>query len=223
MEEIPVEKIIRSRRRTIALEVTPAATVIVRAPLRTPAEYIEEIIQKKSSWILRKMDEIKRRPLSPCHEYAEGEMFLFLGRSYPLHVVEDGSITIERSDRLYVSRTLLPDIRNQLKHWYREETRKEIRARCMWFSLKTGLVPETIRITDARQRWGSCTHKGGLSFSWRLIQAPPEIVDYVVVHELVHISQPDHSKKFWDKIRKIMPDFEQRRNWLKDHECLLKI
>jgi hypothetical protein len=223
MEEIPVEKIIRSRRRTISLEVTPAATVIVRAPLRTPAEYIEEIIQKKSSWILRKMDEIKRRPLSPCHKYAEGEMFLFLGRSYPLHLVEDGSITIERSDRLYVSSTLLPDIRNQLKHWYRVEARKEIRARCMWFSLKTGHVPETIRITDARQRWGSCTHKGGLSFSWRLIQAPPEIVDYVVVHELVHISQPDHSKKFWDKIRKIMPDFEQRRNWLKDHEWLLKI
>jgi predicted metal-dependent hydrolase len=223
MEEIPVEKIIRSRRRTIALEVTPAATVIVRAPLRTPAEYIAEILQQKSSWILRKMDEIKRRPHPPCHEYTEGELFLFLGRSYPLHIVKDGSMTIERSDRLYVSITLLPDIRNQLKHWYREEARKEIRARCMWFSLKTGHVPETIRITDARQRWGSCTHKGGLSFSWRLIQAPPEIVDYVVVHELVHISQPDHSKKFWAKVRKIMPDYEQRRNWLKDHEWLLKI
>jgi hypothetical protein len=223
MEEIPVEKIIRSRRRTIALEVTPAATVIVRAPLRAPAEYIAEILQQKSSWILRKMDEIKRRPHPPCHEYMEGELFLFLGRSYPLHIVKDGSMTIERSDRLYVSITLLPDIRNQLKHWYREEARKEIRARCMWFSLKTGHVPETIRITDARRRWGSCTHKGGLSFSWRLIQAPPEIVDYVVVHELVHISQPDHSKKFWAKVRKIMPDYEQRRNWLKDHEWLLKI
>jgi predicted metal-dependent hydrolase len=223
MEEIPVEKIIRSRRRTIALEVTPAATVIVRAPLRAPVEYIEEIILQKSVWILRKMDEMKRRLLSPCHEYAEGELFLFLGRSYPLHIVEDGSITIERSDRLYVSSTLLPDIRNHLKHWYREEARKEIRARCMWFSLKTGYVPATIRITDARQRWGSCTHKGGLSFSWRLIQALPEIIDYVVVHELVHISQPDHSKKFWDKVRKIMPDYEQRRNWLKDHEWLLKI
>jgi len=78
MEEIPVENIIRSRRRTIALEVTPA-TVIVRAPLRVPAAYIEEIIQKKSSWILRKMDEVKRRLLSPSHEYAEGELFLFLG------------------------------------------------------------------------------------------------------------------------------------------------
>lgn len=223
MEEIPVEKIIRSRRRTIALEVTPAATVIVRAPLRTSAEYIEEIIQKKRSWILRKMDEVKRRPLSPHHEYAEGELFLFLGRSYPLHIVENGNITIERSDRLNVSRTLIPDIRNQLKHWYKEEAHKEIKARCMWFSLQTCHVPVTIRITDARQRWGSCTHKGGLSFSWRLIQAPPEIVDYVVVHELVHIDQPDHSKKFWAKVRKIMPDYEQRRNWLKDHEWLLKI
>jgi hypothetical protein len=132
-------------------------------------------------------------------------------------------MAIERSDRLYVSSTLIPDIRNQLKHWYREEARKEIKARCMWFSLKTGHVPATIRITDARQRWGSCTHKGGLNFSWRLIQLPPEIVDYVVVHELVHISQPDHSKKFWAKVRKIMPDYEQRRSRLKDHEWLLKI
>jgi predicted metal-dependent hydrolase len=223
MEEIPVEKIIRSRRRTIALEVTPTATVIVRAPIRTSTEHIEEVIQKKSSWILRKMDEVKWRPLSPHHEYAEGELFLFLGRSYPLHFVENRSITIERSDRLNVSRTLIPDIRNQLKYWYREEARKELQARCMWFSLKTGHVPATIRITDARQRWGSCTLKGGLSFSWRLIQAPPEIVDYVVVHELVHIDQPDHSKKFWAKVRKIMPEYERRRNWLKENEWLLKI
>jgi predicted metal-dependent hydrolase len=223
MEEIPIEKIIRSRRRTIALEVTPAATLIVRAPLRAPATHIEEIIRQKRSWILRKMDEVKRRPRPPCHEYTEGEMFLFLGRSYPLQSVENRRMTIERSDRLYVSSSLMPDIRNQLKHWYREEARKEIKARCMWFSLKTGHVPATIRITDARQRWGSCTHKGGLNFSWRLIQAPPEIVDYVVVHELVHLGQPDHSRVFWNKIRSIMPDYEQRRNWLKEHEWLLKI
>ena len=223
MDEIRIEKIIRSRRRTIALEVTPAATLVVRAPLRAPAAYIEEMIRQKRSWILRKLDEVKRRPLSPCHEYAEGELFFFLGRTYPLRIVEDTGMTIERSDRLYVSRTLMPDIRNLLKRWYMEEARKEIQARCMWFSLKTGHVPATVRITDARQRWGSCTHKGGLNFSWRLIQSPPEIIDYVIVHELVHISQPDHSKKFWTKVRKIMPDYERRRKWLRENERLLKI
>jgi len=223
MAEIPVEKIIRSRRRTIGLEVTPAATLIVRVPMRTPAKYIEEIIRQKSSWILRKLDEMKRRPVSTCHEYAEGELFLFLGREYPLHIVDDGSMTVERSDRLYVSGMLMPDIRNHLKHWYIEEAQREIHARCMWFSMKMGHVPATIRITDARKRWGSCTHKGVLNFSWRLIQAPPEIVDYVIVHELVHISQPDHSKKFWAKMREIMPDYERRRKWLRENERLLKI
>jgi hypothetical protein len=223
MQEIHVEKIIRSRRRTIALEITPTASLIVRAPLRAPAEYIEEIIRQKRSWIVRKFDEMKRRPRQSGHEYAEGEIFLFLGREYPLHILQDGSITIERSDKLYVSGTLLPDIKNHIRRWYREEAHKEIQARCMWFSMKTGHVPTTIRITDARQRWGSCTHKGGLNFSWRLVQAPPEIVDYVVVHELVHISQPDHSRKFWNKVREILPDYERRRKWLRENERLLKI
>lgn len=145
MEEIHVEKIIRSRRRTIALEVTPAATVIVRAPLRAPAEYIEEMIRLKSSWIRRKFDEMKRRPLLPFHEYAEGELFFYLGRAYPLHIVDHENMTIERGERFYISRLLLPDIRNHMKRWYREEARREIQARCMWLSTKTGLsLPRSV-------------------------------------------------------------------------------
>jgi len=223
MHEIPVEEIIRSRRRTIALEVTPAATLIVRAPLRASVAYIEEVIRQKSGWILRKQDEMKRRLPAACHEYTEGELFLYLGRSYPLHIVEGEGMAIERSDKLYVSRRLMPHIRTHLKRWYMEEARRELQARCMWFSLQTGYIPAAIRITDARKRWGSCTHKGRINFSWRLLQAPPEIVDYVVVHELVHIGQPDHSKKFWAKVRKIMPDYERRRKWLHENERLLGI
>ena len=223
MDEIPIENVIRSRRRTIALEVTPHATLIVRAPLRVPASQIGEMIREKRVWILRKMEEMRRRPVLPVHEYEEGELFFFLGRSYPLHIVGDGHGIIERRDRLYVCRSLVPGIRIRLKRWYMDEARKEIQGRCMWFSMKTGHVPSSVRVTDARQRWGSCTHKGGLNFSWRLIQAPPEIVDYVVVHELVHISQPDHSKKFWAKVREIMPDYERRREWLRENERLLRI
>jgi len=223
MDEIPVEKIVRSRRRTIALVITPDARLIVRAPLRVPAAMIDEMIREKSGWIRKKMAEIQQRPPAVVHRYEEGEIFFFLGRSYPLHFTGDGTGTIERTDQLRVCDTLRPVVRQRLKAWYREEAWKEIHSRCLWFSMRTGYAPSSIRISDARERWGSCTHKGGLNFSWRLIQAPLEIVDYVIVHELVHIRQHDHSKKFWAKVQEIMPDYERRRKWLRENERLLRI
>jgi len=223
MDDIPVEKIIRSRRRTIALVITPDGHLIVRAPLKAPAAMIDEFIREKRNWIKKKIGEIKQRPAATVHTYEDGEIFFFLGRAYPLHIVDYADAGIERTDRLCVCKTVIPDIRNQLKRWYMEEARKEILARCMWFSMMTGYTPTSIRITDACQRWGSCTHKGGLNFSWRLVQSPLEIVDYVIVHELIHLRQPDHSKKFWAKVREIMPDYERRREWLRENERLLRI
>ena len=223
MDDIPVEKIIRSRRRSIALVITPDGHLIVRAPLKASASLINTFVKEKHSWIQKKFKEIKQRPAAMVHEYVEGEPFFYLGRVYPLHIVESGNNPIERTDRLCVCRTLLPDIRHRLKCWYMQEAQREIHARCMWFSMTTGYTPKSIRITDARQRWGSCTSPGGINFSWRLIQAPLEIVDYVIVHELVHLKQHDHSKKFWAKVKEIMPDYERRKEWLRENERLLRI
>jgi predicted metal-dependent hydrolase len=223
MDDIRVEKIVRSRRRTIALVITPEAHLIVRAPLRAPASMIDDVIREKSGWIRKKIGEMKQRPQAVDHSYEEGEIFWFLGRSYPLHFVDGVSGRIDRTDRLCVCSTLKADIRNNLKRWYREEAHKEIHARCMWFSMMTGYSPASVRISDARQRWGSCTSRGGLNFSWRLIQAPLEIVDYVIVHELAHLKQPDHSRKFWAKVEALMPDYERRRQWLRENERLLRV
>jgi predicted metal-dependent hydrolase len=223
MDEIPVEKIVRSKRRTIALIITPDARLIVRAPLRASGEVIDALIREKEGWIRKKVAEMKERPPATVHAYEEGEIFYFLGRAYPLHIVDDSRATIERTDRLCISRALGTEIPAWIKRWYILEAEKEIRSRCMWFSITTGYTPASIRISDARGRWGSCTSKGGLNFSWRLIQAPLEIVDYVIVHELVHLRQPDHSQKFWAKVREIMPDYERRRSWLRENERLLRI
>ena len=223
MDDIRIEKIVRSRRRTIALVITAEAHLIVRAPLRAPVAMIDDLIREKQGWIRKTVAAMKQRPQAVDHAYDEGEIFWFLGRSYPLHFVDNAVTAIERTDRLCVSRTLQPDIRHRLKRWYIQEAEKEIRARCMWFSMTTGYSPASIRISDARQRWGSCSSRGGLNFSWRLIQAPLEIVDYVIVHELVHLKQHDHSRKFWDKVKAIMPDYERRRKWLRENERLLRI
>ena len=223
MDEIRVETIIRSRRRTIALVITPEAHLIVRAPLRAPASMINEVIREKSSWIQKKMKEMKARPQAVAHTYEEGEIFWFLGRPYPLYIADEPGEGIRRTDRLVVPRTIRPDIRGGIRRWYGEEAAKEIRSRCMWFSMMTGYSPASIRITDATGRWGSCNHRGGLNFSWRLIQAPLSIVDYVIVHELVHLRQPDHSPKFWAKVEALMPDYKMRREWLRENERLLAI
>ncbi len=223
MDDIPIQKVVRSRRRTIALVITPDAHLIVRAPLRASAALIDEVIRKKHGWIRKQITAMQQRPQAIVHAYEEGEIFYFLGRAYPLQIVDDAGPAIERTDRLCVSRTILPDIRGRLKRWYMEEAHTEIHARCMWFSMMTGYTPASVCITDARQRWGSCTHKGGLNFSWRLIQAPPGIVDYVIVHELVHLRQHNHSKKFWNKVQEMMPDYERRRKWLRENERLLMI
>ena len=223
MDEIHIDKIVRSRRRTIALIVTPEARVIVRAPLKAPAALIDDFVKKQHSWIRKKIGEMKGRPQAVAHSYEEGEIFWFLGRPYPLHIGDDAEAGIQRTDRLWVSRTVKPDIRHGIQRWYMAEAAKEIHSRCMWFSMMSGYFPASVRITDARQRWGSCNHRGGLNFSWRLIQAPLEIVDYVIVHELVHLRQPDHSRKFWARVEALMPDYERRRKWLRENERLLKI
>ena len=223
MDDIRIEKIVRSYRRTIALIITPDARLIVRAPLRAPAAMIDQVVREKSGWIRKKISEMKGRPQAAVHAYEEGEIFWFLGRPYPLHIVDDPGAGIRRTDRLVIPRTIKPDIRSGIHHWYMTEAHKEIHSRCMWFSMMTSYSPVSVRITDARQRWGSCNHQGGLNFSWRLIQAPLSIVDYVIVHELVHLRQPDHSPKFWAKVEALMPDYKPRREWLRENERLLRI
>jgi predicted metal-dependent hydrolase len=184
---------------------------------------IDEVVREKSDWIRKKIAAMKSRPQAVSHAYEEGEIFWFLGRPYPLHLDDEPGTGIRRTDRLCVPRTIKTDIRRGLQHWYMTEAYKEIHSRCMWFSMMTGYSPTSVRITDATGRWGSCNHKGGLNFSWRLIQAPLEIVDYVIVHELVHLRQPDHSPKFWAKVEALMPDYKRRREWLRENERLLRI
>lgn len=223
MDEIRIDSVVRSRRRTIALIITPDARLIVRAPLRAPASLIDEAVREKEAWIRKKQAEMRKRPQAVPHAYEEGEIFWFLGRPYPLHLTDDGRAAIERTDRLVVSRNVRPDIRTAIQRWYIAEAKKEIHARCMYFSMMTGYSPQSLSITGARQRWGSCSYRGGLNFSWRLIQAPLPIVDYVIVHELVHLRQHDHSKKFWATVQELMPDYERRRTWLRDNERLMRI
>jgi predicted metal-dependent hydrolase len=101
--------------------------------------------------------------------------------------------------------------------WYKEQAYEVIEKRVNVFSYQYGFSPRQVKISSARTRWGSCSPNGTLNFSWRLVMAPLEVIDYVVVHELAHLHVKDHSSRFWQEVEKIMPDYKDRRKWLRIH------
>ncbi|MDD1703423.1 MAG: M48 family metallopeptidase [Methanoregula sp.] len=223
MDSISPAKIIRSRRRTISLEITKDAALIVRAPLRAPETYIRQLILEKREWIEKKMAEIKKRPVLPERHFVTGEPFLFLGKIYPLEILSGSDAGISLGEKLYVGERRLPEIRTLLRTWYAERAKEILPARIAGYSAILDYRPKKIRISDTRRRWASCSTSGTLSFCWRLVLAPPEVIDYVIVHELVHMRQPDHSPRFWEKVRAAMPDYEIRKAWLRENERMLEL
>lgn len=223
MQTIKIEKIVRSKRKTIALVVTHDATLVVRAPLNTSLEYIEKLVNTKISWVRRKISEIAGRPKQTIKEFVNGERFLYLGASYQLCIVDDPGCDILLNDMLCISKGVLPNIREALIAWYKSEALEIITGRCNWYTNLTGYKPVSIKISDAKTRWGSCGTKGTLNFSWRLMMAPLEVIDLVVVHELVHLEHHNHSRLFWGKVKSILPDYETREKWLKENNHFLNI
>lgn len=223
MDPLRPDQVIRSRRKTVSLVVTKDARLIVRAPNRTPQAFIDRVIAEKSGWILRKMEEMRSRPKLPARSYVDGDVFLYLGKQYSVEVIEGTVADIALADKLYITRQALPDIRSRLHAWYTEKAHRIISTRIAWFAIRTGCDPKRVRITNATRRWGSCSSSGTVSFSWRLVMAPPEVIDYVVVHELVHIGQPDHSPAFWEKVERVMPDYCTWKEWLATNEQMLEI
>lgn len=222
---IKIEKIIRSHRKTIALQMTDNATLIVKAPFNVSDEIIMKIITKNKSWIEKKKREIEARdPKHSEKEFVSGEGFLYLGRYYKLEIVNTQEEPLKlKNNRFYLSKTALPEAKEIFIQWYKKEAYEKISERVEWYAKITGYKYNKINITDAKKRWGSCSPNGNLNFSWRIIMAPLRVIDYVVVHELAHTVEKSHGKEFWTKVKIIMPDYEFYQNWLKENGHLLKL
>ena len=224
MTEIKIDKIIRSKRRTIALEVTRDASLIVRAPYRTSFDFIEKVVFKKRFWIKEKQEIVRDRHKKVIpKEFISGEGFLYLGNMYKLEFIDDMDMPIVFDNNFKIALKNYDIAKEILIAWYKAQAYQKISERVNWHSSLSGLRYNKIRISDAQKRWGSCSAKGNLNFSWRLIMAPLRVIDYVVVHELAHLEEKNHSKTFWNKIKIMQPDYEQHKNWLKENRHLLDI
>ena len=222
-DKITISKLVRSRRRTIELTITEDARLVVRAPLRTPLHLIHGVIDKKQEWILRKIREAGSRPALPPREFRDGERFLFLGKAYELKISRHMARPVELGDQLFISSLALPEAQRALEEWYRGNAAKHMRGRCAYYARLIGRSPKLVRISNAAKRWGSCSPKGNLNFSWRLMMAPPEVIDYLVVHEMAHLEVLNHSTSFWDRVALMMPDYRVHKKWLRENGHMLTI
>ena len=210
-----IDQIIRSRRRTIALIVETDGTVTVRAPLRATNKTILQFVEKHTKWVEKKKSEIRSVvPLRP-KQYVPGENFLYLGQNHALEVVHGQQKKLVLEDGFKIAASVQENAELIFQSWYRQQARLIITERVKFFADKHAFHYDRIRITSARTRWGSCSTKGSLSFSWRLIMTPLDVVDYVVIHELTHTVHQNHSERFWKLVEHILPEYKESQKRLK--------
>ena len=217
-DTIKIDKVIRTRRKTISLEIKLNGCLIVRAPIQATPGKIESLVKQKEDWIREKQELVHQRRLeNPARKFDAGEDFLYLGKYYPLEIVDNQDQALNLRDKFYLAEFAFGNAKATFIDWYRAQAALEIRDRVELFVQQNGYVFKRFRITSAKTRWGSCGPHGSLNFSYRLVMAPIEIIDYVVVHELVHLRIKNHSKTFWGEVQKLMPDYDVQRKWLKDN------
>jgi predicted metal-dependent hydrolase len=214
---IEINQIVHSKRKTLALIVRNDGSLVVRAPLRASNSTIREFVERHAEWIKKKQaDALAVVPLVP-RQYVAGELFPYLGNYYPLEILKSQKESLRLEASFKLAESARGNAARVFERWYREEARRILQERVTFFASEYDLQYRKIGITSARTRWGSCSADGSLNFSWRLIMAPMDAVDYVVVHELVHTVFHNHSKRFWDRVGTIMPDYIERRKLLRNN------
>jgi predicted metal-dependent hydrolase len=216
-KQMPIEAnhIVRSRRKTLALIVKPDGSLVVRAPLRASEKSIWEFIEMHTDWIRKKQAEAFAALPPQPRQYVQGETFMYLGNAYALEIVSGQKRPLFLEENFKLAESAQDSAAMAFERWYRAKAKQILNERVNLYASQYGFQYKKIGITSARTRWGSCSPNGSLNFSWRLILAPLEAIDYVVVHELVHTVVHNHSKSFWKKVEKIMPDYKERRKWLR--------
>lgn len=208
----------RRSRRTIGLKIDQTG-LIVHAPNRISQSQLEQMLMSKIDWIQSKLKAQQENAL-PAFEWRDGASLLFLGNEIVLSIEPDTvSRAVDYSPGLL--RLALPNPNNtaqiakKVVQWYRKQALTDFSRRLEILSAKLGVPTPTLFLSNARSRWGSCNSKQEIRLNWRLLQAPPHIINYVVAHELAHLKEMNHSAKFWAMVEKIYPDYKTAEKELK--------
>ena len=221
-------KIIRTDRVKSASIDVEDNLVKVTVPKNLSDERIEELIKRRVLWIKQKLALQASAIVSKPKEYVDGEAFAYLGRNYRLKCANGTEESVKLKSG-YLNVTTKNGKRNSehikaaIEQWYRTKALSRLIDKTKRYSAILKVEPTSINLKDYKAMWGSCSPKGVVSYNWRIILAPHKIVDYIVVHELCHLIEPNHSSKYWKQVRSVIPDYENSKEWLKNNGSSLLI
>jgi len=214
-----------AKRKKLTITVERDRTVVVHAPATTSDEKIREVVESKKPWIYEKTRHAQKYsglPHPPGKELVNGESALYLGRYYQIEIIQSGASEIRFEQRFLIPASLSNRRKAVMRDWYVAKAKEKILPRVKSFARELGVAFSTAKIVDNRYRWGSCTTNNNVNFNWRLIKAPMYVVDYVIVHELAHLMENNHTPRFWNIVRAQSPKMEKAKLWLKEHGQLLE-
>lgn len=216
-ETIPYQ-LERRPRRTVGLKITEAG-LVVHAPKYILEFQLKKLIQDKSNWIINKLEARKKYAVAAL-SWQHGENLQLLGNTILLEVVfnnknkkalfEYNSLTIASPDAENPA-----VIQHKVTQWYKQQALNDFTRRLEILAAKLGVPTPPLKLSNAQSRWGSCSSRGDIRLNWRLLQAPPHIINYVICHELAHLKEMNHSSRFWEVVGSIYPDYKTAEKELK--------
>ena len=221
--------VVFKERKTMSIEVEPSGEVNVSSPLGVTEDIILDKVKSKANWIVQKQYEVQSININKINrEVVSGESYLYLGRNYSLQIedINTKDINVKLFRGKFIISTYTRDqekIKLALENWYREKTLLRVNERVNYFKQYFNIRPKDIKVKEQKKRWASCTSNNELLFNWRCSMAPANILDYIVLHEMTHMIYKDHSQEFWDRMAAVMPDYEVRKEWLRNNGIKLDI
>ncbi len=213
------DEIIRSERKTLAVSVDALGRVTVRAPKSCADERIFSFLREKEAWILRCKAKSESVGIRLPEDDLDGYGFLLLGKTCKI------TLTKEQRVRYDGENLFLPEknAKQRLTQWLKENASRIFSLATERKAAQMGVRYASVHVSSARGRWGSCSAKNEIRYSFRLLYAPKEVIEYVVTHELAHVLHKNHSKAFWAAVETYEPDYKRKRKWLKDRAALMRI
>ena len=211
-------EIVKSNRSSIGITIERDGSIIVNAPQELDKDEIEKHVYKKRLWIWEKLAVKKSyKDKTIKKQFVSGESFSYLGRSYRLEVVEEDVILKLKQGWFLLGKKYQTKAKELFKTWYTQHLKSKIKERLEYLNKNLNFEIPEYKIMDLGYRWGSCTKDGVLNFNWKIAMAPISVLDYVIIHEITHLKEHTHNERFWKEVQRLMPNYIEKKAWLKDN------